>query len=440
MEIEKTIISGEVTESEIKNYMKYAGEVDSGMFYTHPNTRIFHLTHTDGDAVGCALVIEYLYKVLYNENIKVLNTYYVGNGLIDKKINEIINNEEEYWDDEDKYFNTLIISDNSCSLEMWEKLGECKYFDQIFMFDHHKTNPVGQGIYKNNMVCIMSQHEYVSAAELMFDWFLYSYAHELKGCDTPSFNTLKKLENAIKDISRYDTWAWKKDPRDPVSPPLSYFSALSEDEDPKYQENVIASSCSELGLEKTTQIIWEWISSEYYPLHLTDEEFKDSKFYYPPALYTIFDTVNNRMKRANSNIDKFVVLWSQTFNNISKPYHVACFIGNNDRRQVADLLLTKFNAEIDLVIMLFVETRTLSFRTNKPNIDVSRIAMSYGGGGHREAAGAKVNSAIFLDYLAVYYLQLETCQELELFLPHRKPERDTIFNTCEFEKLTPNII
>jgi oligoribonuclease NrnB/cAMP/cGMP phosphodiesterase (DHH superfamily) len=59
--------------------------------------------------------------------------------------------------------------------------------------------------------------------------------------------------------------------------------------------------------------------------------------------------------------------------------------------------------DIDVVVGIYPKSRKLSFRTNHDDVDVSELAKSFGGGGHRNIAGATLDKENFMRILKVYY-------------------------------------
>jgi hypothetical protein len=64
--------------------------------------------------------------------------------------------------------------------------------------------------------------------------------------------------------------------------------------------------------------------------------------------------------------------------------------------------------DIDIVIGIYPNSRTLSFRKG-PNskVDLSVFARKYGGGGHKDASGAKLDTETFLSIMNKYYTLLD---------------------------------
>jgi nanoRNase/pAp phosphatase (c-di-AMP/oligoRNAs hydrolase) len=56
--------------------------------------------------------------------------------------------------------------------------------------------------------------------------------------------------------------------------------------------------------------------------------------------------------------------------------------------------------------MINIDTKKVSYRTNKENIDLSEIAKKMGGGGHKKAAGSPIENKV-LDELLINIFKSE---------------------------------
>ena len=59
--------------------------------------------------------------------------------------------------------------------------------------------------------------------------------------------------------------------------------------------------------------------------------------------------------------------------------------------------LCELNSDLDLVAI--IGNNTVSYRTIKDSVDVSKIAKLYGGGGHPKASGNNINEEIINNYI-----------------------------------------
>lgn len=376
---------------------------------------IYHLTHTDGDAVGCAVVLEMYKNLLFpfmgqanlvNTKIK---TFYCGNGKIDETIEREVLPDKET----DK---VLIISDNTCSLSMWENLKKRKSeFSMIILIDHHKTNPIGNFDDDDVMCSTISDKAYVSAAAQMFEIFILDNVEYMRLANKrigASYEkllgaTICNLHHVISSISRYDTWAWMEIPSD------FYKFRLGDSckdvaliPDNQYQEDLIAVICQEIGLEKTTRLIINHLMD----LMRSGDIIHDKYLAFPKVFYTVYDLILEKLQKAVRDSEKKTVIKHVKFKG-QVSYRTAIILADDSSRKVPEHLLSAYD-KIDIVLMLFVDSCTLSFRS-KGELDVSEIAKRFGGGGHLNAAGAKPGWETFKEYLELYFDGMDNLQTIE---------------------------
>ncbi len=93
--------------------------------------------------------------------------------------------------------------------------------------------------------------------------------------------------------------------------------------------------------------------------------------------------------------------------------------------------------ELDAIALIDVNLRKVSFRSN-PNFDVGSIAKRFGGGGHKNAAGAKFNYGRIDDFHGSKYPLFGIYQNLqtmifELFWKFKRAHEEV--ETEEIERL-----
>lgn len=329
-----------------------------------------HITHNDGDAVGCALVLSYFHPAFDFQD----NTYFCSIGSQDKKIAEIfdriINGEEEAP-------KVIVVSDISISEESCKLLEDLSqyYGTHLHGFDHHKTNNLAENhtwwtvikdsVYRkkvNNFVDI-------SATLLMYD--TYSM-HEEGSKNYSIYETIRPIAEIISD---YDTWTWRKYP------------GLWKTEN--FDADIIGIICSMLRPEK----MFEHLLNHYLNYNSKDKMF-------PDLFYTLYDIeVTNRDSYLNCIKYKTRIFEHNGFG-------FGMFISENNYSNAAAEFLYNEYACIDIVIIIYPASKQIGFRTKRTDIDLGAIAKKYfNGGGHPSAAGARFdNDDDFVDFLKVYYI------------------------------------
>ena len=75
-----------------------------------------------------------------------------------------------------------------------------------------------------------------------------------------------------------------------------------------------------------------------------------------------------------------------------KPYNVGVVFAENYRSLLGNEL-SKRHPELDLVIIINL-SRSISYRTIKDDVDLSKFAYIYGGKGHQKASGSPLPSGL----------------------------------------------
>ena len=165
--------------------------------------RILHVTHKDMDAVGCDVIV----RIYCKENLgidassdEIKTCWCTATGASDTIIKEI---EAIRCNAQQRMPTNIFISDISITEEcakMLEKLSEMYGFE-VKLFDHHATNKLSE-IFPWCKVVLSSPP--ISATMILRNELLGSIdADKYPGID-----------EFCDKVSRYDTWMWKKNPRD----------------------------------------------------------------------------------------------------------------------------------------------------------------------------------------------------------------------------------
>ena len=346
------------------------------------NNCSYHITHNDGDAVGCALVAGLAYK---DTNMV---TKFCANNSVDKVIEEIIN--------EIKSNNTkcdrIIISDIYPTLDKALELANFAKENNIALYgyDHHKTNAckgldwwiIQEGYYDEYM---FEDYVLISATEIMYN-DLQSKIHANFNRD---LNMLKRLEYLVKCISRYDTWEWKNHPGDYWA--YDYRIQLDDKGDKDIlmcvPENLIAEITKFLGPEDVYQELYKYYTGDNVTNRIIPDSFR-----------SLFDGIEKCIEKEIGYAKKYVRITQ------NGEYNIATYINNGlYSNMVADAMLAEYE-DIDIFEIIYPSSLTLGFRTKKDSIDVSRYAHRlFNGGGHKQASGAHVDHVVMLEHLTRHY-------------------------------------
>ena len=377
------------------------------------HTPIIHITHNDADAVGCALVATLFYK----EGYFGTETHFCSaNHGADRKVEELLKS----WEDGLSWPpNTLLITDISITSETAEKLERAseEYGFNILSVDHHPTNPnrdkswmrfvtedtfgphkvkepvsAAYGLWK---ILFEEQGKFLDPAAKEPITTSFSKFYELMGDDL--YELVEKYEKDASDlfiyklvrrISRYDTWAWMKQPN-------SYM-----------MEDVVATATKAYGPDLVYKILYNYYTNEFdekiEKYVDCDGEFDDygNDICYPIKLRECYSVMTNLEDRYTSQ--EYIESKVRTY--VDGEYQFATYISDNEHANaIATAIYNKYK-EIDIVMILYPATRTISLRSNKSTVDLGRFAKRiYGGGGHAQASGAVVSPETMFDFLQKYY-------------------------------------
>ena len=371
----------------------------------------YHITHNDSDALGCALVVDFYY--LRNSLVQTnYNSIETSKDVISNLVNclEIIyginnievdtNTDEEFIKFKEYTFGWLydssevicipkniIITDLPVDPFMLDRLDKIAQKGDINLLyiDHHASNLENNLRYPWCHVKATDEQSVPrSACKYLYDYLIDNYGNIIEDNDTFKSAVIKNL---INDISRYDTWLWKNDPKT------------------KPNENYATVLINNYGDIKTVHdLIFENICNDDIENDLCDI----------PEFATLInidrDKRNLYIKKYMKNVVYFtdainICIADEQYRNTRFAMIILPEIYSNDI-----MVNIYLNTDIDIVIGIFPTSRTVSFRRNPNcNIDLGEFAKRYyGGGGHKAASGAKLSTETFMMFLTTYYGTLDS--------------------------------
>lgn len=311
--------------------------------------KIIHVTHNDGDALGCALVV----GLIPDFDTEVA---FIQAGETDQFINSNILNDENYL----KTLDGILITDLSITHELaaiLQRLLDEGVISYLNLFDHHITNNLDELGYSWIHV---GKNKYESAALQVFNYYKNTFE------DTISKTFFKQFQDFIKSISRYDTWQWREQPE-------------YNDGTEQYANGLIRM----LGIIDVYERI---VLNMKKSILFSDEDKALIKYYF------------YAQKKAVSS-------FRYSLSNFNE-YRVAILLSSKDDMFSNAILEKMYQSigEVDLVVAIKPDLFTLEFRTNKPDVNVGRIAKNlYQGGGHKKASGCHMNYSTFNEWMTRYY-------------------------------------
>jgi oligoribonuclease NrnB/cAMP/cGMP phosphodiesterase (DHH superfamily) len=386
------------------------------MKYKLIKDQIVHITHNDSDALGCALVVDMYRKYLFMRDAKegylpVHNFTAVTSAketlefLIDV-LNSLYTTEEtgfNFTDSDIERFERImsgvtydpydvltlpgeiIISDLGLDSEILDKLDDVakKFGIELLYVDHHTSNLHNHQRYPWCFVTSADENGIPrSACKYLLDIFKHKNIAPRNVLINYTF-----FENYINDISRYDTWMWKKSPK--KNPDENYTTIIID---------------SVGGIKNAYHLIRDTIIiAPCNPMNFRDL----------PGFNSIISV--DEMKR-KSYIDLYMnkTVYSMGYNlDYNNPEYATLMFAlvilpDSYGNDIMENIYLNSERDIDIVIGIYPNSRTLSFRKG-PNskVDLSVFARKYGGGGHKDASGAKLDTETFLNIMNKYYTLLD---------------------------------
>lgn len=359
-------VTVEDTDGNVISETKPIDSVDEDGFNeeTEEKKLIYHITHNDADAIGCAIVADCIkgYETM---------TLFCSYSSVDEDVrNMLINNSSTQKDGKLIFPDILLISDISALgdetitfLENYKGVGANEGKDvKLVWVDHHASNRRNETLEWCTVISKDSDGTPVSAAKLLYN----IYIDEIE-------DTYKKyLGVYVESVSRYDTWEWKKHPSN-------------------YSEEYTNILIKQMGIIDAYHAIGQSllgsVSSE-----------SESFTFVPEASVLISSYINKRKQVLDVILDKAV---KTEF----AEYNIALLIPDSTFFNECMEHVYLNDDDIDIVIGLSPSTRSMSFRSNKEDLNLGRFAKKYfGGGGHPQSAGASdIDTDTFVKWLCKYY-------------------------------------
>jgi oligoribonuclease NrnB/cAMP/cGMP phosphodiesterase (DHH superfamily) len=282
---------------------------------------------------------------------KVVNCNYND---IDDTIEDLI--KDGSLDKADKIF----ITDITPSEKMMSKLDDL-YKGKIKLYDHHSTaetlcSKFEWALCESKYYNKVSKEIYnISATEIF-------YIYEVK--NNSDIDSLTLIE-FVDYVSKWDTWRWENDKSSDDILNLQYLFKSFDDK-----------------TEFIDHIIHTYINPD------------DTMALYEKDLERI-ETIQMQDEWAYENAKNTLIIDYRKYGN--RTYKVGIYVSSGNVSLTCSRLLKELDDQcnpIDFICAIDLKLNTLSFRTNKEYVDVSHIAIKYGGGGHKQSAGAQFDNAM----------------------------------------------
>ena len=316
-------------------------------------------THNDLDGAGCITIFELAHHHLVEP--QEWRSIICSNDNIDEKV-------LTSW--KKKYFNedtVIYFADIVPSRGILESLVASGY--KVKVFDHHKTNEwISEVLYDQKIVVKNSKGQEESGTSLIYKYFLQlSIDEPYNECGfnfSPKYNTIERLQilaDYVNAIRSYDTFEFKKTNNLKAKKMSILFGLLGE---------------SSLARKFTNRVLGK--DGETKLFSPCEHEFIMARMKNDALRMQNFDTGSLKFMEVNGFkcAIKFIGGDGVSFSELAYDYLLS-------------------HPEIDIFIGLNLAAGTYSFRSYKPNIDVSEFAEKYlNGGGHVRASGATIDNKV----------------------------------------------
>ena len=311
--------------------------------------RIKLFTHSDLDGIGCAVLA---FLVFGRENVEV---EYCGYDNVDGKIREFyLCNQEPY----DAVYITDISVDDEVAEEIDGLVNAVGYKTKWHLLDHHAT-----ALRLNEHIWADVRVEMEDGVQTCGTELFYEHLMENGYFEHYTVAQLQNIHRFVEIVRDYDTWRWKTE--------------LGE-------EGIVCKQVNDLFHIYGREEFIEWCMDRLiyfgsYPEFPCFGQIDEVLLNQKQKEIDIY--VAQKDKQLTTMIDKFGYTYGVVF---AERY--ASELGNR---------LSETHNELDYIVMIDISTGTVHYRTVKDDIDLGgEIAHSFGGGGHRKAAGSTFDSDI----------------------------------------------
>lgn len=295
-------------------------------------------THTDLDGVGCAV----LARLAFDENVKITYCNYDNVDLI---ISEFLDEVCLGYEEGDEVY----ITDISVSEKVAEKIDSSNARYYIHLMDHHKT---AEWLNKYSWADVSEYDGELGFKTCGTELF---YKHLVNSGD---LKATERYHTFVWAVAGYDTWAWKQ---------------------MKPEEGKI--------IKELNDLLYILGRDEFIDRCIRRKRVKGDDSMIMPSK-------DERMllDRRQNEIDAYIK------KKMKESINIICQISDEEMYNCSVVFADRFISElgnricesdksIDCSMIFDMGACKISYRTIKPDVDVSKIAAYFGGGGHKAAAG-----------------------------------------------------
>ncbi|MRH43830.1 oligoribonuclease [Aquibacillus halophilus] len=294
------------------------------------------LSHNDLDGVGCGI----LAKIAFGNQV---NVRYNSISSLDREV--------AYFLENDNKDTSLIITDLSVN-EQNEKGLDAFYQagGKVKLLDHHKT-AIAFNDYEWGEVLVEDENgKLTSATSLLYN---YLVTHQL-------LEPTSMIEEFVELVRQYDTWEWEKN------------------------DNIKA---------KRLNTLFFLFSIDSFEEKMLDRLKTGEHFY--------FDEFEQRILEMEENtIEHYIRRKRRQLVQIEVGGHYAGVVYAESYHSELGNELGKEYPHLDYIVILNIGGKRMGFRTIHDDVDVSKVAGHYGGGGHEKASGSLLTDEAYNQFVA----------------------------------------
>lgn len=337
-----------------------------------PLLRMKHISHLDLDGYGATILSEIL-QTLYPEDAMTLEIRNILPNKLMLEISDTINSIDDY--------DFIVITDLAINQNIVDLINNCKNPEKFKIFDHHI--PSIEKIPENSTITTVSpfnSNKLTCATELYYNFIIHDKIYELIHDDRMK-NNLKYLVECIRVYDTFEFWNSRNNPINEIE--MTYWDA------PRLNTLFHIMERNEFR---------EYIKYYVYHLAWNTLTISTSKFSW---ITKILELENNKnIKYVESALRRmFKIPFKYSIYNNGKIYDLDYRIGVIFAEKSSPIIAnTALESHSDIDLCAVVSNNQVSIYTNRENVDVSKIAKLFGGGGHKEAAGFTIpytSSTIF---------------------------------------------
>ncbi len=316
--------------------------------------KVLLFTHEqDIDGLGSVLLAKKAFRDLTYVTVKTFE--------VNEKVGAKINDGTIYG------YDYVFVTDVCIKEPLLKSISEdIRLKDKLVVLDHHKSE-IEEGNNKYDFVNIIVENDKgkTSGTSLFYEYLLN---HKL-------LDRNDTLDELVELTRQYDTWEWKNKYNNPKARMLHIIFEV-------------------LGYEEYIKIMSR-IINENNGISFNKEELDIIKK---------FDETLE--KEINSIIDEMKIYEVVIDGTKYRIGYVKCYY--KYRNDINEVVMLNNKYDIDMVGMIMLDTETVSYRLVH-DVDASKVAVYFGGKGHKAAASNPQNNERFSDVLAMFRSEEDEC-------------------------------